>query len=47
MNFKKLILSVQRDPMEIQKYKIEKTFDEWKGSYEQIDDISVLGVKVE
>jgi len=47
MNFKKLILSVQRDPMEIQKYKIEKAFDEWKGSYEQIDDISVLGVKVE
>ena len=47
MNFKKLILSVQREPMEIQKYKIEKAFDDWKGSYEQIDDISVLGVKVE
>jgi len=46
MNFKKLLLSVQRDPMEIQKYKIEKAYDDWKGPYEQIDDISVLGVKV-
>jgi len=46
INFKKLLLSVQRNPMEIQKYKIEKAYDEWKGPYEQIDDISVLGVKV-
>jgi serine phosphatase RsbU (regulator of sigma subunit) len=46
MNFKKLLLSVQKEPMEIQKQTLEETFEQWKGPHEQIDDISVLGVKV-
>jgi tetratricopeptide (TPR) repeat protein len=46
MNFKKLLLSVQEEPMEVQRQTLEKTFEEWKGPYEQIDDISVLGVRV-
>jgi serine phosphatase RsbU (regulator of sigma subunit) len=46
MNFKKLLLSVQDKPLEIQQLRIEEAFDQWKGAYEQIDDIIVLGVKV-
>ena len=46
MNFKKLLLSVQDKPLEIQRLRIEEAFDQWKGTYEQIDDIIVLGVKV-
>lgn len=46
MNFKKLLLSVQDKPLEIQRLRIEEAFDQWKGSHEQLDDIIVLGVKV-
>ncbi len=46
MNFKKLLLSVQEERMEVQRQRLEQTFDQWKGPYEQIDDIIVLGVKV-
>ena len=46
MNFKKLLLSVQKEGMDIQRQTLEQTYDQWKGDYEQIDDIIVLGVKV-
>jgi serine phosphatase RsbU (regulator of sigma subunit) len=46
INFKKLLLSIQDASMEDQKYIIEDAFDTWKGSQEQIDDVSVLGVKI-
>jgi serine phosphatase RsbU (regulator of sigma subunit)/Tfp pilus assembly protein PilF len=46
MNFKKLLLSVQEEGMDIQRQTLEQTFDNWRGDYEQIDDIIVLGVKV-
>jgi serine phosphatase RsbU (regulator of sigma subunit) len=45
-NFKKLLLSIQEDSMEKQKQVLEKTFEEWKGSNEQIDDVCVFGVRV-
>jgi len=46
MNFKKLLLSVQEEGMDIQRQTLEQTFDQWRGPYEQLDDIIVLGVKV-
>ena len=46
MNFKKLLLSVQEERMDIQRETLEQTFDQWRGPYEQLDDIIVLGVKV-
>ncbi|MEA3461143.1 MAG: tetratricopeptide repeat protein [Bacteroidota bacterium] len=46
MNFKKLLLSVQKESMDSQRQSLEQTFDRWRGPYEQIDDIVVLGVKV-
>ena len=46
MNFKKLLLSVQKEPLDIQKQTLEQTYDQWRGDYEQIDDVVVLGVKV-
>jgi serine phosphatase RsbU (regulator of sigma subunit)/tetratricopeptide (TPR) repeat protein len=45
-NFKKLLLSVQGKEMEAQREILEGEFDRWRGPYEQIDDISVLGVRV-
>jgi serine phosphatase RsbU (regulator of sigma subunit) len=46
MNFKKLLLSVQKESMDSQRQTLEQTYEQWRGHYEQIDDIIVLGVKV-
>jgi serine phosphatase RsbU (regulator of sigma subunit)/Tfp pilus assembly protein PilF len=45
-NFKKLLLSMQSEPMDSQKQLIDRTFEIWRGEYEQIDDVSVIGVRV-
>lgn len=45
-NFKKLLLSVQDESMEKQKNILEHTFEDWRGTNEQIDDVSVIGVKL-
>ena len=45
-NFKKLLMSVQAESMENQKKLIEKAFDNWRGSNEQIDDVCVFGLRV-
>jgi len=45
-NFKKLLLSVQGKEMEAQREILEEEFDRWRGPFEQIDDISVLGVRI-
>jgi serine phosphatase RsbU (regulator of sigma subunit) len=46
LNFKKLLLSIQTDPMDRQKEILEQTFETWRGKYEQIDDVSVIGVRI-
>jgi len=46
MNFKKLLLSVQKESMDMQRQTLEQTFDQWRGTYEQLDDIIVLGVRI-
>ena len=44
-NFKKLLLSISDKPLVEQKIEIKKTFEAWRGAYEQIDDVLVIGVK--
>ncbi|MBI2967294.1 MAG: tetratricopeptide repeat protein [Bacteroidetes bacterium] len=43
---KELLTSIASLPMDIQKGKLEKSFDEWKGSVEQTDDVTVIGIRV-
>ncbi|MFO0358691.1 MAG: PP2C family protein-serine/threonine phosphatase [Sphingobacteriaceae bacterium] len=45
-NFKKILLSIQHLAMEMQKKEIDKAFETWKGSQEQVDDVCVIGLKV-
>lgn len=45
-NFKKLLLTVQNESMESQRTSINKAFEEWKGSLEQLDDVCVIGVRL-
>jgi serine phosphatase RsbU (regulator of sigma subunit) len=43
---KKLIEDVAALPMPGQKEVIQKFYDEWKGEYEQVDDILLIGVRL-
>jgi len=45
-NLKQLILTNCQLPMEEQKLILEKTLDNWIGKGEQIDDITILGLKI-
>lgn len=40
------ILSVQDHPMKEQKRRLENVFNEWKNKYEQVDDVTIMGVKI-
>ena len=45
--FRKLLLSVQDQPMEKQQDILNETIESWMGELEQLDDISVIGMKVQ
>ncbi len=42
---KELLLSISHLPMKEQHKIVEKTHDEWKGNYFQVDDILLIGIK--
>ena len=41
-----LLVSIQEKSMDEQKEVLNKTFDNWKGSLEQVDDVCIIGVKI-
>lgn len=43
---KKIIDQVSRLPMNEQEQAVTQFFDEWKGDYEQVDDILLMGIRV-
>ena len=44
--FKELINSISGSSMAKQKEIIEQTFHKWRGNYEQVDDVLVMGIKI-
>jgi serine phosphatase RsbU (regulator of sigma subunit) len=46
VNFKKLLLSIQKEDMQTQKQLIDVAFENWKGEQEQVDDVCIIGVKI-
>ncbi|MDF1575825.1 MAG: SpoIIE family protein phosphatase [Bacteroidales bacterium] len=46
VNFRKLLLRIQDQPMEKQKAILAEKMALWQGSVEQIDDIVVMGIKI-
>jgi len=40
------LLSINKEPMEMQKQKLNDSFESWKGKLEQIDDVCIIGVRV-
>ncbi len=45
-NLKALILSIQSESMSTQKSSLDKAFENWKGNFEQLDDVCIFGVEV-
>ncbi|HAN18517.1 MAG: hypothetical protein A2X13_08190 [Bacteroidetes bacterium GWC2_33_15] len=45
--FRELLLKIHKDPMEDQSHLLENILDEWRGHEEQVDDILVIGVKID
>ena len=44
--FKELLLGNHKNPLAVQKEMLLDTFHNWKGSQEQVDDITVVGLKL-
>ncbi|MDF1673996.1 MAG: tetratricopeptide repeat protein [Vicingaceae bacterium] len=45
-NFKRLLLSIQKENIDKQKELINTAFEDWKGNLEQLDDVCVIGVRI-
>jgi serine phosphatase RsbU (regulator of sigma subunit) len=45
-NLKKLLSEIHSRPMAEQRSILENEFDKWKGSSNQIDDVTILGVRI-
>lgn len=44
--FRELIISIKDETMEKQKQILDAQIEEWRGSFEQVDDILVIGVRI-
>ena len=44
-NFKKLLLSIHQLPLQEQKKKLLDEFERWRGDFEQVDDICIVGIR--
>jgi len=45
-NYKQLLLKIHQKPMAEQKEILNTRIDEWRGEWEQVDDIIILGVRI-
>lgn len=45
-NFKKLLVSIHSEDMDKQKELVNEAFETWKGDFEQVDDVCVIGVRI-
>jgi serine phosphatase RsbU (regulator of sigma subunit) len=46
INLKSLLQSIANKPMNKQKEKLEARLDKWRGQFEQVDDITILGCRL-
>jgi serine phosphatase RsbU (regulator of sigma subunit)/Tfp pilus assembly protein PilF len=45
--FKKLLIDIHSLPMTEQRIRIEKSFEEWRGDIEQVDDVCIIGIRIQ
>jgi serine phosphatase RsbU (regulator of sigma subunit) len=46
-NLKDYLISISKKPLDYQREILHVKFDTWKGNFEQIDDVCIMGVKVD
>ena len=46
VRFQSLLHEIHKMPMDEQFNKLESVFNKWKGDYEQIDDVLVIGIRL-
>ena len=44
-SFKRLLISIAKEPIKEQQRLLDEKFEEWRSDHEQVDDICVIGVK--
>jgi tetratricopeptide (TPR) repeat protein/serine phosphatase RsbU (regulator of sigma subunit) len=44
--FKELLITIQELEMSAQRKKLEETINDWRGDFEQVDDICIIGLRV-
>ena len=45
--FRHLLLNIHKLPLEAQKAYLDESMDAWRGTYEQVDDLLVIGIKAD
>ena len=45
-HLKTLLISIASQPVTDQKQKLENAFDTWRGNLEQVDDVTVVGIRI-
>jgi PAS domain S-box-containing protein len=45
-NLQKLLVEIHMFPMQMQHEKLQEHFEKWKGDFEQVDDVCIIGVKI-
>lgn len=45
--FKKFLLSIHDTPIKLQEEKIQHEFDNWKGNLDQVDDVCIIGIRIQ
>ena len=45
-NFKELLKANAHLPMQTQKELLDHTFNNWVGNLEQVDDVTIIGVRI-
>ena len=43
---RELILEINHHPMHVQRSIFDETFEKWKGDFEQVDDVCVIGIRL-
>ena len=45
-NFRGLLLKTLNENMDKQGEALQKEFENWKGNFEQVDDVCVIGIRI-
>jgi serine phosphatase RsbU (regulator of sigma subunit) len=45
-HLKEFLLEIAHEPMQTQKQKLNASFESWKADLEQVDDVTLIGIRI-